>query len=203
MDEDGEEEETEFLHLPYDPYHAVYVLKMCSLTLALTAIACIGCGIWTMVYAAPKLNWPYDTGSGVWTGVFTLVTGCLGTGTFFRLSLHCPERTRKFVVAFYLCVIMTFLLSAIHVIFAALGLFYCKNEILTFEKYCNREDRGRLMFISGMDIGFGIAILVVSSCTVLFIFLNRKLRVLIGTPQSQRFAFEQSCFFDKCMCYIT
>ena len=40
------------------------------MALGLTSLGCMGTGMFTLIYAAPTVGYPYGIASGVWTGLF-------------------------------------------------------------------------------------------------------------------------------------
>ena len=48
----------------------LYILKSFCVALGLTSLGCTGTGMFTLIYAAPTVGYPYGIASGVWTGVF-------------------------------------------------------------------------------------------------------------------------------------
>lgn len=59
-----------FLGRKHNIEDILYTIRAVSVSYCLTAIACTGSGVFTLWYAAPDINFPYSSASGVWTGIF-------------------------------------------------------------------------------------------------------------------------------------
>lgn len=176
----------------------LFIIRGISVSYCLAAIACTGSGVFTLWYAAPDIQFPYSSASGVWTGAFTFAIFVLGLKIVNNYDVNNPSSSRCKIITFYTFVIMDLSFGIIHVTFSAIGFSYCESEMRTGGIYCNAEERPRLLLMEGFSMAFGALIVLFSLATTVYLSVGKKINVLAGiTPETEA---HFTCCDGSCRC---
>ncbi|XP_045197793.2 uncharacterized protein LOC123552304 [Mercenaria mercenaria] len=163
----------------------LFIIRAVSVVYGLSGVACTVTGVYTLWYAAPDIEFPFSSGSGVWMGFLTFVTFAMGINVVKGYDTDYPSSSKGKVITFYILVIMDVIFGILHVSFSALGFSYCSSEIRTGWIHCNTEERPRLLLMEGFSIAFGVIVTLLSVAVTIYLSCRRKINILAGIPTEQ------------------
>lgn len=179
--------------------HVIFILKAVSLAYGLVGIGCLVGGALSIRYelneARINIKFPYSTGSGIWTGIWSFIICLLGGYTFIRYNIESPRSSRPFVIAFYTFVIIDIVCGVLHIAYSSIGHTYCSSERRTGEIICNEEEKPRLIITMGFNIVFGAFITLLSVFVIIYMSVGRKIHTLSGWPNNEY----MSCCCKPCI----
>ncbi|XP_060588151.1 uncharacterized protein LOC132743625 isoform X2 [Ruditapes philippinarum] len=178
----------------------LFVTRAVSVAYGYAALACTCAGGFTLYYAAPVITFPFATGSGIWTGVFTFVIFILGIKIVKGYEPNYPETSKGKVIALCWLISMDYLFGILHVIFSAVGFSYCSNGLRIGGNYCNEEERPRLLLMESFNIAFGLVIALVSLSMTMYLSSRKRINILAGVPAEEEV--KVTCCGGLCTCMI-
>ncbi|XP_053397788.1 uncharacterized protein LOC128556493 [Mercenaria mercenaria] len=164
----------------HDIDEILFIIRAVSVGYGLSGVACTITGVYTLWYAAPDIEFPFSSASGVWMGFFTFVTFVMGIIAVKGYDTDFPSSSKGKVIAFYILVIMDVIFGILHVSFSAVGFSYCSVEIRTGGILCNTEERPRLLLMEGFNIAFGVIVTLLSVAVTIYLSFRRKINILAG-----------------------
>lgn len=176
----------------------LFVTRAVSVAYGLAALACTCAGGFTLYYAAPVITYPFASGSGIWTGVFTFVIFILGIKTVNGYEPNYPQSSKGKVIALYTLIIMDITFGILHVTFSAVGFSYCSKELRIGGNYCNEEERPRLLLMESFNMAFGLVIALVSLSMTIYLSLRKRIHILSGVPTEEEV--KVTCCGGLCTC---
>lgn len=179
----------------------LFAIRGASVAYGLLGLACTAAGIFTLIYAAPDIQFPYETASGIWTGVLALITFVLGIRLIRGYSITSVTSPKGTVIAFYTFVIMDITCAILHLSYSAVGLSTCYSYTRTARMQCNTDDRPRLLLMEGFNISFAIVLTVLSLVSTIYLSVRKRLNILTGLSPDSVQQPDYTCCNGFCTCY--
>ncbi|KAL4233310.1 hypothetical protein ACF0H5_007993 [Mactra antiquata] len=180
--------------------NVLFIIKCVSVAMGTVSIGCIICGVLTLTYAAPTFAFPYSTGSGIWTGIVTLLIFVFGMRFTAHYCTDNPSASKCDLLAFYVFIVMDITMGSLNTTYSGLGLASCINNSTTDsgQVICTDDN---LSYVCGFNTAFGCVVMLVALATTLYMNIGRKLRWLLGYPIDIDAPYA-TCCNGKCKCYF-